>query len=138
MKFGRTELILGVSEAKKCEESVGDVRLGVAPQKFNKNSKKRRIFLQFSRFSVFQCIFERQALYKAETLTTRRSRAPQRFVKCIFGARMDKNLEKIAKTFATKNFARSFRAALYTKRIKFAKSQVMKGNHLSFLLNSRC
>ncbi len=41
MKFGRTELIIGVSRAKKCEESAGDVHFGVAPQKPCKNAEKR-------------------------------------------------------------------------------------------------
>ena len=113
MKFGRTELIIGVSEAKKCEESVGDIRLGVSLQTFNKN-KKTFYVSQFWDFSVFRCIFERQALYRAETLTTRRSRAAQRFVKCISEAMMGKRLEQIMRTFATK-FARSFRAALQLK-----------------------
>ena len=40
MIFGRTELILGVSEAKYCEESAGEVRFGVAPQKPAKNAEK--------------------------------------------------------------------------------------------------
>ena len=57
MKFGRTELIIGASEAKKCEESVGDIRLGVAPQKFNKNSRKRRIFRNVQGFPFVSVCF---------------------------------------------------------------------------------
>ena len=53
MKFGRTELIIGVSEAKKCEESVGDIRLGVAPQKFNQNGKTSYIFRNLPGFRFF-------------------------------------------------------------------------------------
>ena len=40
MKFDRTDLIIGQSKAKNCEESVGDVRIGVAPQKPSKNMEK--------------------------------------------------------------------------------------------------
>ena len=53
MKFRRTVLMIGVSEAKKCEESVGDIRLGVAPQKFNKNNKKHYIFRNVGGFRFF-------------------------------------------------------------------------------------
>ena len=41
MIFGRTEVIIGASKAKKCEESAGDVRLCVSPQKPSKIDKKR-------------------------------------------------------------------------------------------------
>ena len=41
MKFDRTDLILGVSRAKKCGESAGDVRFDVAPRKPGKNAEKR-------------------------------------------------------------------------------------------------
>ena len=44
MIFCRTELIIGVSEAKNCEESAGDVRIDVAPQKPSKNAEKREKF----------------------------------------------------------------------------------------------
>ena len=39
--------MIGISEAKKCQESVADIRLGVAPQKLNKNIKTRHIFRNF-------------------------------------------------------------------------------------------
>ena len=41
MIFGRTDLIIGQSKAKFCEESAGDVRFCVAPQKPGKNVEKR-------------------------------------------------------------------------------------------------
>ena len=41
MIFGRTDLIIGQSKAKFCEESAGDVRFCVAPQKPRKNVEKR-------------------------------------------------------------------------------------------------
>ena len=44
MKFDRTDLIIGQSKAKNCEESAGDVRIGVAPQKPSKNMEKRDKF----------------------------------------------------------------------------------------------
>ena len=37
MIVGRTDLIIGQSEAKFCKESAGDVRIDVAPQKPSKN-----------------------------------------------------------------------------------------------------
>ena len=43
-KFGRTDLIIGQSKAKNCEESAADVRIGVAPQKPSKNVEKREKF----------------------------------------------------------------------------------------------
>ena len=53
MRFGRTELKIGVSEAKNCEESAGDVRFGVGLPKLDKNSKKHRIFCSFCGFGFF-------------------------------------------------------------------------------------
>ena len=44
MKFDRTDLIIGQSKAKNCEESAGDVRIGVAPQKPSKKDEKRTKF----------------------------------------------------------------------------------------------
>ena len=40
MIFGRTELIIGESGAENRQDSVGKVRLSVAPQKFAENPKK--------------------------------------------------------------------------------------------------
>ena len=40
MIFGRTELIIGESGAENRQDSVGEVRFLVAPQKFAKNPKK--------------------------------------------------------------------------------------------------
>ena len=39
MIFGRTNLIIGQSKAKKCKESAGDVGIDVAPQKPSENVK---------------------------------------------------------------------------------------------------
>ena len=39
MNFGRTEVIIGASKAKNCEESFGEVRFYVAPQKPGKNDE---------------------------------------------------------------------------------------------------
>ena len=39
--FGRTELILGASKAKYCEELDFEVRFHVAPQNPDKNTEKR-------------------------------------------------------------------------------------------------
>ena len=50
MKFNRTELKIGLSEAKNCEESAGDVRFGVGLPKLEKNSEKHCMFHNF-------CIF---------------------------------------------------------------------------------
>ena len=44
VNFGRTDLLIGQSKAKNCEESAGDVRIGVAPQKPSKNMEKRAKF----------------------------------------------------------------------------------------------
>ena len=41
MKFGRTKVIRSASKAKNREESDGDIRFGVAPQKPRKNGGKR-------------------------------------------------------------------------------------------------
>ena len=41
MIFGRTDLVIGQFKAKFCEESVGNVRFRVAPQKPGKNMEKR-------------------------------------------------------------------------------------------------
>ena len=38
--FGGTEVIIGASKAKNCEESFGEVRFCVAPQKPGKNREK--------------------------------------------------------------------------------------------------
>ena len=37
--FGRTELMIGVSEEKNCKQSAGDVCFGVAPRKPSKNTE---------------------------------------------------------------------------------------------------
>ena len=53
---GHTELIIGVSRAKKREESFAEVQKSVTPQKPNKNRKKHRIlryFLSFRFFKIF-------------------------------------------------------------------------------------
>ena len=42
---GRTELTIGVSKAKNCEEYARGVRFGVAPQKPRKNAEKLAKFL---------------------------------------------------------------------------------------------
>ena len=39
-KFGPTDVMTGLSRAKNCEESAGDVRFSVAPQKPRKNAGK--------------------------------------------------------------------------------------------------
>ena len=39
-KFGPTDVMTGLSRAKNCEESAGDIRFGVAPQKPRKNAEK--------------------------------------------------------------------------------------------------
>ena len=52
MKFDRTDLIIGQSKAKNCEESAGDVRIGVAPQKPSKNMEKRTKFCRDKIFDV--------------------------------------------------------------------------------------
>ena len=44
VKFGRTDLLIGQSEAKNCKESAGDVRIGVAPQKPSNNMENARNF----------------------------------------------------------------------------------------------
>ena len=81
------------------------------PQKFSNNSQKRHMFRNFRGLRFFGVFLSAKRCPKSETLTTHRSRAPQHFVKCIFGARMGKSIEQIARTFA-KMFTRSFRAAL--------------------------
>ena len=53
MRFGRTELIIGVSEAKHGEESAGVVRFGVGLPKLNKNHATRSIFHSFYGFCFF-------------------------------------------------------------------------------------
>ena len=102
MRFGRTDLIVGVSKANKCKESAGGIHFSVAPQKFNKNNKKHCVFCNFRVFR-FCRFFDRQASYRAETFTIRRSQAP-RHVSCMFAARVSRNRETFAKMFA-KNFA---------------------------------
>ena len=52
MKFDRTDLIIGQSKAKNCEESAADVRIGVAPQKPSKNMEKRVKFCEKKFFDV--------------------------------------------------------------------------------------
>ena len=52
MNFGRTDLLIGQSKAKNCEESVGDVRIGVAPQKTSKNMEKREKFYDKKVFDI--------------------------------------------------------------------------------------
>ena len=41
MIFGRTELIIGISKAKFCGKSFGEVRFCVAPQKPGTNAENR-------------------------------------------------------------------------------------------------
>ena len=41
-KFGPTDVMTGLSRAKNCEESAGDIRFGVAPQKPRKNEAKTK------------------------------------------------------------------------------------------------
>ena len=41
MIFGRTEVIIGASKAKNCEESFAEVRLCVSPQKPSKINEKQ-------------------------------------------------------------------------------------------------
>ena len=50
---GHTELIIGVSRAKKREESFAEVQKSVTPQKPNKNRKKTSYFAIFFEFSFF-------------------------------------------------------------------------------------
>ena len=52
VNFGRTDLLIGQSKAKNCEESAGDVRIGVAPQKPSKNMEKRAKFCDKKIFDV--------------------------------------------------------------------------------------
>ena len=51
IKFGLTEVIIGVSKAKNCKESAGDVRIDVAAQKPIKNVENARNFA-FKQFST--------------------------------------------------------------------------------------
>ena len=106
MGFGRTELKTRVSEAKNCEESAGDVRFGVGLPKLNNNCEKRSFFPSFCGLGFFGVFVERQASYRAETLTTCRSRSPG----CFVYAKMFENCEKNEKNFAklAKNFANIF------------------------------
>ena len=53
MNFGCTELIKGPFRAKYCEESAGDIRFGVAPQKPGKNTEKR-LFETFERLTFIK------------------------------------------------------------------------------------
>ena len=53
MFFGRTELIIGASKAKNCEESASDVRFHVAPPKPAKKSEKRNFETEFFRRKFF-------------------------------------------------------------------------------------
>ena len=53
MRFGRTELKIGVSETKHCEESAGDVRFSVVLPKLNKNREKRIISHSVCGFGFF-------------------------------------------------------------------------------------
>ena len=60
MTFGRTELILGASRAKKCEESDFVVHFDVAPQKYSKNtetqiSETEQIQKKVARFQKMKC-----------------------------------------------------------------------------------
>ena len=52
MKFDRTDLIIGQSKAKNCQESAGDVRIGVAPQKPSKIMEKREKFRDKKFFDI--------------------------------------------------------------------------------------
>ena len=58
MFFGRTELIIGASKAKNCEESASDVRFHVAPPKPAKKSEKRNFQIEFFRRKEF--VFRRK------------------------------------------------------------------------------
>ena len=53
MIFGRTDLIIGQSKAKFCEECAGDARFCVAPQKPSKNVEKRVFETTFLRKIIF-------------------------------------------------------------------------------------
>ena len=90
-----TELIIGVSRAKKRQESFADVQKSVTPQKPSKNSKKHRIFARFLQIFVFGHFFSRQASYGAETLTADRSRAFGRFEKKFSVGRVAKKLRNV-------------------------------------------
>ena len=57
MKFDRTDLIIGQSKVKNCEESAGDVRIGVAPQKPMKNCQEHDIFIIFPVLGESACRF---------------------------------------------------------------------------------
>ena len=72
MTFGRTDLIISQSRAKFCEESAGDVRFCVAPQKPGKNMQKR----------VFEAIFFEQMFLtsKIEMFGIVRNAFPKSFV----------------------------------------------------------
>ena len=52
MIFGRTNLMIGQSNAKNCKEFAGDVRIDVAPQKISKNVEKREKFCDKKMFDV--------------------------------------------------------------------------------------
>ena len=47
---GRTELQIGLSRAKNCEEVAGDVRFCVAPQKLHRNYEKLNFLVDLSDF----------------------------------------------------------------------------------------
>ena len=53
MKFDCTDLVIGVSKAKKYKDRAVDIRFSVAPQKFNKNSEKPDVFLAILAFVGF-------------------------------------------------------------------------------------
>ena len=50
IKTDRTDLIIGQSKAKNCEETAGDVRIGIAPPKSSKNMEKREKFCDEKNF----------------------------------------------------------------------------------------
>ena len=53
--FGRTELILGASKAKYCEELDFEVHFHVAPQNPDKNTEKRISVTEISAGKKFGC-----------------------------------------------------------------------------------
>ena len=46
-KFGPTDVMTDLSRAKNCEESAGDIRFGVAPQKPRKNAENSTTKVDF-------------------------------------------------------------------------------------------
>ena len=75
MKFGRTGVIIGPSEAKNHEESAGDVHFGVAAQKPRKNAQKR------TKMFKWKC-FGRQKIKCWELSETRFPKVSRRSESC--------------------------------------------------------